>query len=534
MNAHVPALVREAFAGSRIVAYSTGCVYPYVDVRTAARQKNPDDAAARRLRQFLRRARADVPVFLAHARHAGPHHPAQLCDRHALRRAARRRVARESRACDRSLHRARERDLAGRRERHGAARAGSIAPRRLAAQRQRPGDDQRRWLAEAFGERLGKEPVFAGEEAPTAGWSTPRRRCGCSAIRACRWRADRLDRGLDRARLPSLGKPTGYGKRDGASDAAIGRLALAELADAEALVARPAGTRSRPTGACFSISAPSMRCATGPRDRDRRDAALRRRCAWISMVLVAASIAGRALRPACSTAALPTSPRHASFRCSTPPRPGARSMRRSAFRDAWGFARLVSHERTRAEQVDPKVEIHAIDDSAWPALRAYDAAAFGTDRSAILARLRGRLPPADLFATRDGRLVGLLLGRDGRTAAHLGPLIAEGDTTAIALLERALNRINGTVYLDLADAKAQVRAWLEAAGFARSGRSPACCSAGARASTTCADLRGDRTGVRVAQSKGPARESALCARDQYSFGGLIGGIFTFLSRNSLV
>src|SRR5882757_10917761 len=33
MNAHVPALVAEAFAASRIVAYSTGCVYPYVDVR---------------------------------------------------------------------------------------------------------------------------------------------------------------------------------------------------------------------------------------------------------------------------------------------------------------------------------------------------------------------------------------------------------------------------------------------------------------------------------------------------------------------
>src|SRR6202043_4158407 len=32
MNAPGPALVAEAFAGSRIVAYSTGCVYPYVDV----------------------------------------------------------------------------------------------------------------------------------------------------------------------------------------------------------------------------------------------------------------------------------------------------------------------------------------------------------------------------------------------------------------------------------------------------------------------------------------------------------------------
>ena len=32
MNSHVPALVAQAFAGSRIVAFSTGCVYPFVPV----------------------------------------------------------------------------------------------------------------------------------------------------------------------------------------------------------------------------------------------------------------------------------------------------------------------------------------------------------------------------------------------------------------------------------------------------------------------------------------------------------------------
>ena len=32
MNAHVPALVAQVFAGSRIVAFSTGCVYPFVPV----------------------------------------------------------------------------------------------------------------------------------------------------------------------------------------------------------------------------------------------------------------------------------------------------------------------------------------------------------------------------------------------------------------------------------------------------------------------------------------------------------------------
>src|SRR5262249_7284258 len=32
MNVHVPAIVAEAFASSRIVAFSTGCVYPFVPV----------------------------------------------------------------------------------------------------------------------------------------------------------------------------------------------------------------------------------------------------------------------------------------------------------------------------------------------------------------------------------------------------------------------------------------------------------------------------------------------------------------------
>ena len=35
MNVHVPALVAEAYRGSGIVAFSTGCVYPFVPVASA-------------------------------------------------------------------------------------------------------------------------------------------------------------------------------------------------------------------------------------------------------------------------------------------------------------------------------------------------------------------------------------------------------------------------------------------------------------------------------------------------------------------
>src|SRR5476649_849796 len=40
MNAHVPALVAQAFAKSRIVAFSTGCVYPFVPVNGTGADEN--------------------------------------------------------------------------------------------------------------------------------------------------------------------------------------------------------------------------------------------------------------------------------------------------------------------------------------------------------------------------------------------------------------------------------------------------------------------------------------------------------------
>src|SRR5262249_55941424 len=81
-------------------------------------------------------------------------------------------------------------------------------------------------------------------------------------------------------------------------------------------------------------------------------------------------------------------------------------------------------------------------------------------------RLRGRLPGAELVALQDNGICGFLLGRDGQSAMQLGPLVAENTTVAQALLARGLATIEGPVYIDLADAKAPVRAWLDGLGFA--------------------------------------------------------------------
>ena len=101
-----------------------------------------------------------------------------------------------------------------------------------------------RWLAETFGRLFGRAPVFAGVEAPTAGWSTPARRCGCSAIRACRWRgsidwtADWVGRGMPAsARTPTTIRA--MASSDPALDAET-LLRPEDFADAGALV-REAG-----------------------------------------------------------------------------------------------------------------------------------------------------------------------------------------------------------------------------------------------------------------------------------------------------
>jgi GNAT superfamily N-acetyltransferase len=139
------------------------------------------------------------------------------------------------------------------------------------------------------------------------------------------------------------------------------------------------------------------------------------------------------------------------------------------FEDAWGYHRLARAESTRhAEPLAAPhgVTVSAITDADWPDLCAYDAAAFGADRAQVLSRLRGRLPPVEVVARRGGQVAGFLLGRDGRSASHLGPLVADDEGVALALLARGVTRLTGPLYIDLADSKPPLRGWLEAHGFA--------------------------------------------------------------------
>ena len=150
--------------------------------------------------------------------------------------------------------------------------------------------------------------------------------------------------------------------------------------------------------------------------------------------------------------------------------PAGRDVYRTlGFEDTWGFTRFARDAVTKplgtGDALPRDVRVDAVTDAVWPDLCSYDAAVFGADRRQLLACLRGRLARADLTAWRDDRLVGFLLGREGRLAWHLGPLIADDAVAARALLSHALDTIAGPIFVDLADAKAETRTFIETHGF---------------------------------------------------------------------
>lgn len=135
------------------------------------------------------------------------------------------------------------------------------------------------------------------------------------------------------------------------------------------------------------------------------------------------------------------------------------------FEDSWGFTRMLLNGPAPIPSSESSITVEPISDAAWDELCRYDAAIFGADRSHVLRGMRGRLPEAEYCVWRGGHIAGFLLGRRGRRAAQIGPLVAESDDIARALLSQALEALSPPVYIDVIDDKVATARWLAAAGF---------------------------------------------------------------------
>lgn len=134
------------------------------------------------------------------------------------------------------------------------------------------------------------------------------------------------------------------------------------------------------------------------------------------------------------------------------------------FRDGWPIQRW---RRQRVFAVPEDDHVRSLEGADWPHVLALDADAFGCDRSPLLERLRARSPGFACVAEKSGRLRGFLLGREGRIATQLGPIVAEDEECATALAAHALARLKSPVIVDALTQHEGFARWLAAQGFER-------------------------------------------------------------------
>ncbi len=306
MNAHVPALVRRGLRG---FAHRRLFVRLRVPLRRCAswrrHRSHAGRSAAGRVRLFLRRARGDVSVFSR--LHQTPGRIIRLNYAIDMRYGVLSDIATRVHAgtpLDLSMGHV---NVIWQATPTSLCSARSIMHRAIeSAQRERP-QTSVRWLAEQFGQRLGKPPVLTGAEAPDA-WlvdtSESIRLFGAPRVPLTRmidWTADWVARGC----RVSARTPISIRAMAPSEPVIEAQLTAAEMPDAEALVREagwnqvaadweifralgpstpraPAGTWSRPRQRCPTDSSRGSAWswhgrATPPRARHATAEALHRR-----------------------------------------------------------------------------------------------------------------------------------------------------------------------------------------------------------------------------------------------------------------
>jgi len=188
--------------------------------------------------------------------------------------------------------------------------------------------------------------------------------------------------------------------------------------------------------------------------------------AWISMVLVTKPARGKGLGTELLSRCLKltdASGRVAGLDATEFGRPIYLPL---GFVDAYALARWHCQAPPRAA-VDPPPGV-LVRDAAPEDLAeiiAYDRPRSGFARDAILADLISRSPGfAQVARHRSGDLAGFVLGRDGERAWHIGPVVAEDEATALALLSTAAAALAQPLILDIPDRHRRLKDWLAAAG----------------------------------------------------------------------
>ncbi len=135
-----------------------------------------------------------------------------------------------------------------------------------------------------------------------------------------------------------------------------------------------------------------------------------------------------------------------------------------------GFADVYALKRWHIERApmgaDPptRIRIRRATASDMPAVAEYDAPRSAMQRGEILAHLQSRAPYLAFVAEADDAIVGFVLGREGRIAHSLGPIVAESEAIALALAAQAGIAASPPFIIDVPTRHEGMRRWLEASG----------------------------------------------------------------------
>jgi ribosomal protein S18 acetylase RimI-like enzyme len=133
-----------------------------------------------------------------------------------------------------------------------------------------------------------------------------------------------------------------------------------------------------------------------------------------------------------------------------------------------GFRDVYLLSRWRAEagprrSVDPPPGVRVRPATVQDLTRiiACDQGRSGFARGRILEHLLTRAPALACVAERgDGSLVGYALGRNGHSAMHVGPVVADDEATGLALLSNAMSAVDQHIILDVPDRHSTITEWL--------------------------------------------------------------------------
>jgi GNAT superfamily N-acetyltransferase len=138
------------------------------------------------------------------------------------------------------------------------------------------------------------------------------------------------------------------------------------------------------------------------------------------------------------------------------------------FRDLYALSRLKLDRRPAPLRPPAGVAIRRLDPAQdLVRVAAYDAPRSALARRPVLDHLAARRGDLAFVAERDGAVCGHLMARDGRFALQIGPLVADDEATAAALVAAVTAVAPPPYVIDVPDAQTAFQRWLAAEAATR-------------------------------------------------------------------